>query len=235
MAILEMQRNRDHPESGYRSSPSGEDLLWDEGKLQNIALPSSIAAGQSITVSGTLKFDYNFVAGLAFPRPARVTVRGGGDSVTQELGPMDAKETRQFSVSLDPNVQPGQSLNVEVIGEGNDIFRGWMQVAKQIQSVDVQTEQQQQVDDAFSYTPWLIGGGGIGAAYSSYSSNEIRTGPVAAGAAGGVFLRQYKDRVGLPIPDAPNVPTRELLVIGGVLAAGGYLLSQGGNYIPGVE
>lgn len=229
MAQVRFERDRSVPTSGLRS----EGIIWDDGNLKNVQVPDRIGAGDTLTVSGRLDFDYDPIVGYLFPRPARVIVRAGGDEAVAELGGMGRQETRNWSVSLTPSASPGQTLNVEIIGQGDDAFFGWTDVDTRIETVNVQTESQEQVDDAFRYLPWVVGGAGLGGAYSYQQNGTFDTTPVLVGGGVGVVGREYAQRVGVDIP-IPEVPTRELAVIGGVLAAGGFLLMQGGNYIPGV-
>ena len=231
MAQITMQRDRTPP----RSSVSDEALIWDGAQIDTLDVPDTMAAGGQLAVSGTLSFDFGPVQGPVFPRDARITVRAGGDQVSTDLPAMGRQETRSWTVTLRPNSVAGQSLDVVVEAEGDGVIKGWQPVDTRQGRVSVQSEQQQQADRAFRYLPWVVIGGGAGAAYSSFQYGTVETPPVLGGAAAGVITRQYGERVGFPVPSLPDIPTEELAIVGGVALAGALLLNQGSRYVPGIE
>ena len=231
MAQITMQRDRTPP-SG---TTPGTEFLLPNMSIESLTTPESIAAGDSVSISGRLDWTR-----YDFPVPSvktRIRITGTGISdIIEPVGSVGRGESVQFSSAFSPSVTPGRLATYSVVAEYQPALRNvWRKVDRQSVSVDVQTEQDEQVDAALRFTPWVVAGGIGGTAYSSYSYGRVEPAPVLGGAAVGVFGKEYSERVGLPVPDLPDISNARVALVGGTVLAGALLLNQGSRYVPGIE
>lgn len=195
--------------------------------FEQLDVPTTVAAGQSIDVTGVMGFDCPHCAA---DRPIRVRAETSeGDTRIQEVGELSGRgETSPFSISLPAPQTTGTSVTVTVQAQRlpPDPIYGWQTDNEETATVNVVTQGEKQREQVTNFAPWAVGGGAVGAGAAQLTNRSLVGGGVA-GVGGGVAAKMLMEQTG----GLPDFPTTEVLALSALGVAGFLVL----NSLPDVD
>lgn len=189
----------------------------------NVSVPGSAVAGQTIPISGVAGFDCPI---CTVGREVRVVANASHltEERVQNVGILSGRgETAQFRFDIPAPQAPGQTVNVRLRAERNPPLGGWeVDNTAGPYDIPIVSSTTHTVKSLSAFAPWALGAGALGAGGAHVTDRSVVGGGVA-GAGAGVGIKLALDQISGPILEFPTVP---VVATAALLGSGAILISQ---------
>jgi len=223
MATLEFVRDRQPPGRGDALSV-GEGIVYDGLYIVSTDVPSKVAAGDTVQISGRIEVDK---PSITPSRPVRVVISSGwlNEPIVNDVGVMGPGDTAAFDVTVTVPNREGEQFTFVIETEVDPLgFGGWNTTDNQTARMAVVTREEARTEAALGYLPWAAGGAAAGALYSRQTAGYVDRRTAAIGAGGGVVARAAFGGFSIP-----SFPTKNTLALAALLGAGALAVNQVSN------
>lgn len=203
--------------------------VFNGAVLDDLSIPTTVAAGDVLTVSGRVTLDCPLCSS---DREVRVVAVTDDSEYIDNVGELSGRDifggnqSARFSIDIPAPSEPGQTINVRLKAQRNPPVGGW-ETDNTHGPVQVTTvgQGEQTARSALTYAPWAAGGGAVGYGAATFAGRSPVGGAVA-GVGAGVATKLITEQTRGDI--LPDFPTTEVLALAGLLGAGALFLSTSG-------